>query len=84
MPELIGFGIPFARRLVEDHEPKISYVLNQRALHRVLNFTGRTIDDVVNNSIVKNEILGYYKLYKFINRRSEIRELERQWNAIGG
>ena len=79
MSQMRGFGIPFARRLV-DEEPKISYVLRQRALHRVLNFTGRTIDDVVNNRIVKNEVLGYYKLHKFINRRSEIRELERQWN----
>lgn len=77
-----GFGIPFARRLVGD-EPKVAYVMRQRALHRVLNFTGRTIDDIVNNPIVKNQILGYYKLHKIIDRRSEIRDLERQWNSIG-
>ena len=82
MAELRGFGIPFARRLA-DEEPKVSFILRQRALHRVLNFTGRTIDDVVNNPIVKNEVLGYYKLHKFINRRSEVRDLERQWNSIG-
>jgi hypothetical protein len=82
MAELRGFGIPFARRLV-DQEPKVSYVLRQRALRRVLNFTGRTIDDVVNNPIVKNEILGYYKLHKFIDRRSDIVDLERQWNSVG-
>lgn len=82
MAEIRGFGIPFARRLV-DAEPKVSFILRQRALHRVLNFTGRTIDDVVNNPIVKNEVLGYYKLHKFIDRRSEIRDLERQWNSIG-
>jgi hypothetical protein len=82
MAEIRGFGIPFARRLV-DEEPKVSFILRQRALHRVLNFTGRTIDDVVNNPIVKNEVLGYYKLHKFIDRRSEIRDLERQWNSIG-
>jgi hypothetical protein len=81
MAQIRGFGIPFAGRLV-DGEPKITYVLQQRALHRVLNFTGHTIDDVVNNPIVKNEILGYYKLHKFINRRAEIRELERQWNSV--
>lgn len=82
MPEMRGFGIPFARRLVGD-EPKVAYVMRRRALHRVLNFTGRTIDDIVNNPIVKNEILGYYKLHRFIDRRSEIRDLERQWNSIG-
>ena len=66
-----------------DAEPKVSYVKRERALRRVLNFTGRTIDDVVNNPIVKNEVLGYYKLHKFVKRRAEIRDLERQWNPTG-
>ena len=76
-----GFGIPLARKLI-DEQPKVSYVLRQRALHRILNFTGRSIDDVVNNPIVKNEVLGYYKLHKFVDRRCEIRDLERQWNPM--
>jgi hypothetical protein len=76
-----GFGIPFARRLA-GNEPNVSYVRRDQALHRILRFTGRTIDDVVNNPIAKNEVLGYYKLHKFINRRGEIRELERQWNPM--
>lgn len=76
-----GFGIPLARKLF-DEQPKVSYVLRQRALHRILNFTGRSIDDVVNNPIVKNEVLGYYKLHQLINRRSEVRDLELQWNPM--
>jgi len=79
MPQLPGFGIPFTRRIFAQ-EPKISHVLIQRPLQRVLSFTGRTIDDVVNDPIAKNQVLGYYKLHKFVERRSEIIELERQWN----
>jgi hypothetical protein len=81
MSQMRGFGIPLPRWVIDD-EAKFSYVMRQRSLHRILNFTGRTIDDVVNNPIAKNEVLGYYKLHKFINRRSEIRELERQWNPM--
>jgi len=55
----------------------------QRTLHRVLAFRGRTIDDVVNDPIVKNDILGYWKVLKQIDRRSEALELEGQWNRLG-
>lgn len=53
----------------------------QTRLSRVLAFTGLTIDDVVNNPIAKNQVRGYFKLSKQIVRRSEIVELEKQWNA---
>lgn len=81
MAQMHGFGFRTPNKLV-DSEPKVSHVLRERALRRVLNFTRRTIDDVVNNPIVKNEVLGYYKLHKFINRQTEIRDLERQWNSL--
>ncbi len=58
------------------------HLLIQRPLRRVLAFTGRSIDDVVNDSIVKREVLGYYKLHKQIHRAGEVRDLERQWNDI--
>ncbi len=58
------------------------YTVVQRPLRRVLAFTGRTIDDVVNTPIVKREVLGYYKLHKQIHRASEVVDLERQWNDI--
>ena len=57
------------------------YVVVQRPLRRVLAFTGRSIDDVVNDPIAKRQVLGYYKLHKQINRSMEVRDLERQWNA---
>jgi hypothetical protein len=59
--------------------PAVTYLLVQRPLHRILAFTGRSIDDVVNNPVAKNEIMGYFRLYKQIQRASEVTELERQW-----
>ena len=60
-------------------DPLVERVV-QRPLNRVLAFTGRTIDDVVNDPIVKNQVYGYYKLYRQIERGGEVRDLERQWN----
>ncbi len=55
----------------------------QRPLRRVLAFTRRTIDDVINSPVARNEVVGYYKLYRWVQRESEIGELERQWNPNG-
>lgn len=52
----------------------------QRVLQRVLNFTGKTIDDVVNDPVAKRQVLGYFKLHKWVERESEIGDLERQLN----
>ena len=52
----------------------------QRPLNRVLAFTGRTIDDVVNDPVAKNQVYGYYKLYRQVERAGEVRDLEKQWN----
>ena len=64
--------------------PAPSIALERRViikrLNRVLAFTRLTIDDVVNSPIAKNQVRGYYKLSKLIDRRSEIIDLERQWN----
>jgi hypothetical protein len=60
-------------------EPLVERVV-QRPLNRVLAFLGRSIDDVVNDPIVKNQVYGYYKLHRRVQRASEVRELERQWN----
>jgi len=51
-------------------------------LSRVLAFTRLTIDDVVNSPIAKNQVMGYYKLSRMIDRRGEILELEKQWNGV--
>lgn len=56
-------------------------VMIQRPLQRVMAFTGHTIDDVINSPIARREVLGYYKLYRWVQRNCEIGELERQWNA---
>ncbi len=82
MSELTGWGIPFARP-ARGQQPDVSHVQVQHPLRRVLSFTGHTIDDVVNDPIVKNKVRGYFKLHKFVHRRCEIVDLERQWNPLG-
>jgi hypothetical protein len=76
----LGFGRP---RLPRGAGPGMEHVLVRHPLHRVLAFTGRSIHDVVNDPIVKNEIRGYYKLYRHIHRVAEVGDLERQWNPLG-
>jgi hypothetical protein len=74
----LGLGI---RRVLRREDEKIEQVLAQRPLHRVLAFTGRSIDDVVNSPIAKNQVRGFYKLYRQVERQAEITDLERQWNS---
>jgi hypothetical protein len=57
-------------------------IVTQRPLSRILAHTGFSIDHVVNSPIAKNAVLGYFKLDKQIQRRSEIVDLERQWNPL--
>ena len=46
----------------------------------MLDFTGKSIDDVVNDPIAKRLVLGYYKLHRWTEREMEIGDLERQWS----
>ena len=61
---------------------RTEFILLQRPLQRILAFTRRSIDDIVNDPIAKREVLGYYKLHKQVQRGIEMRELERQWNSV--
>jgi hypothetical protein len=68
---------------IPDASPALVRHVVVNRLNRVLAFTGLTIDDVVNNPVAKNQVRGYFKLAKLIDRRSEIVDLERQWNPRG-
>jgi len=61
---------------------RVERVITHRPLHRVLAFTRRTIDDVINDPIARNQVRAYFKLHKWIQRETEISDLERQWNGI--
>jgi hypothetical protein len=78
LARLFGF---FRTRRLDDGPAPVEHVMVQRPLARVLAFTGRSIDDVVNCPVAKREVLGYYKLYRWVERQSEVSELERQWNG---
>jgi hypothetical protein len=71
-----------SRKIEAPQADRIEHVIVQRPLQRVLAFTRRSIDDVINDPIARNEVRGYFKLYKFVERGSEISELERQWNSL--
>jgi hypothetical protein len=76
----LGFGT--SRPLLQ-RDTHTEHVMVRRPLQRLLAFRGHSIDDVVNNPIVKNEVLGYWKVFRQIERRTELLELERQWNHLG-
>ena len=79
MSILSGLGIPTPRRLRPDAD-RTEHVMIQRPLQRILAFRGRSIDDVVNDRLVKNEIYGYWKLHRQVERACDVVDLERQWN----
>jgi hypothetical protein len=76
----LGIGIP---KLEREALSRTEVATLHRPLRRVMAFLGCSIDQVCNDPVVKNQVFGYFKLYKQINRRGEIRELERQWNPTG-
>ena len=83
----MSFLNPF--NLGRDHVPppagaggRTEVVHLQSTLRRVLSFTGHTIDDVVNDPIVKSKVRGFYKLHRWIEREGEVFDLERQWNPL--
>jgi hypothetical protein len=63
-------------------ENPIEHVMVQRPLRRILAFTGRSIDDVINCPIARNQVYGFFKLHRQIQRQCEIRDLEDQWNPL--
>jgi hypothetical protein len=71
----------FRPRRAELDDVRTEHVMVQRPLRRILAFTRRSIDDVVNDPIAKGEVFGYYKLYRQVQRAAEVSELERQWSV---
>ena len=82
MDRLGGLGLGLRRLSAVEANDRTEFLLIQRPLRRILAFTRRSIDDVVNDPIAKREVLGYYKLHKRVARTMEVRQLERQWNSI--
>jgi hypothetical protein len=76
----LGIGGPI--RIDMDRGDRIEHVIVQRPLDRVLAFTGRSINDVINDPIARNEVRCYLKLHNWVQRESEISDLEHQWNPV--
>jgi hypothetical protein len=82
MSDLRIFGVG-STSLWREEPDRTEHLVVQQPLRRVLAFTGRSIDQVINCPVAKREVLGFYKLYRQIERTSETIELERQWNPLG-
>lgn len=78
--DALGFGIP---QLPLRDGAEVERIIVQRPLQRVLAFLGRSIHDVVNDPIVKNQVYGFYKLNRQVQRTCEVVDLERWWNGNG-
>ena len=68
--------------LPKSFETPTELVLIHRPLDRIMQFVGYNIHDVVNNPVAKHAVLGYFKLFRHVQRGCEIVDLERQWNPI--
>jgi hypothetical protein len=73
----------FRARLPRPASGGTEFVQTQRPLQRLMAFTGRSIDDIVNCPIAKREVALYFKTEKWMQRRVELLELEAQWNPLG-
>jgi hypothetical protein len=76
VPNPLGFATP----RLQPPADRTEHVIVQRPLHRIMRFIGCTIDQIVNDPVVKNQVLGYYKVQKQVQRGCEIVDLERWWN----
>jgi hypothetical protein len=80
MSRITGLDIPLHFPGPGDQQMRLVQV--HRPLRRLLAVAGRTLDDVVNCPIAKNQVLGYYKLHRQVERAGEIGELERWWRIV--
>jgi hypothetical protein len=71
----------FVRRRSDEMSPT-EYIVKLREIRRILAFAGWSIDDVVNNPVAKREVRHFYKVSRLMQRRLEIRALEKQWNPL--
>lgn len=62
---------------------EVERVVQQMPLRRVMDFLRCSIDDVINDPMVRWQVAGYYRLQKEVDRWCEVVDLERWWNGRG-
>jgi hypothetical protein len=72
----LGFDFPALPESGHFHSAMFS---ESQIIGRILEFTGYTINDVINDPIARNAVRGYYGLYRFVERRCE--EMD-QWEKV--
>jgi hypothetical protein len=71
MSEFDSLGIKRSWGIAVNSDAHYRFEVTRTALHRIMEFTGHSIDDIINNPIAGNEVLGYYKVYRYVERRCE-------------
>lgn len=71
MSRISGLGIGAGPMGFPDERPLQVESVVRLALNRVLEFTGHSIDDIVNDPVARNEVEGYYRLYCYVERRCD-------------
>lgn len=60
----------------------IERIVRRDVLQRVLEFLGRSMDDLDRSSIARAQVMGFVNLHYWVEQQVEIHDLERQWNSI--
>ena len=64
----LGIGSPNAQKY---DPPRVGMLSQAQVFSRILEFTGYTVDDVINDLIARNAVRAYYGLYRFVEERCE-------------
>jgi hypothetical protein len=73
--ESLGLGTPQLRGTIQSPAAMLS---EAQVFCRVLEFTGYTIHDVINDPIARNAVAGYYGLYRYIERHCEAADISQR------
>jgi hypothetical protein len=74
MSDLYGLGVSTHLAGYADDRPLIRQSVARMRLNRVLEFTGYSIHDILNNPIARNGVQGYYKIYCWVERECKARD----------
>jgi hypothetical protein len=83
MNSLRILGIGSSGPVTSDGTARYQQAISRLALRRILRYRKRTIDDIINNPLVKMEVLGWYRMSRFVERRCDKITSDRQSPANG-
>jgi hypothetical protein len=83
MREFDSLGLKRSWGIPRDSDTRYQFEVVRTALRRIMEFTGHSIDDIINDPIAGNEVRGYYKAYRYVERRCDEIDAASQRTAGG-